>query len=68
MSLVAEIVVTTIVGVVAVILLLVAVVGDHTRTAWLAFGFGIVAHALFLDARMRWREAHRYTGDLRSIN
>ncbi len=68
MSLVAEIVWTAVLACVAVILLLVAVVGDHTRTAWLAFGVGIVAHALFLDSRMRWREAQRYGGELRSIN
>ncbi len=68
MSLVAEIVLTTVLGCLAVILLLVAVVGDHTRTVWVAFGLGIVAHALFLDSRMRWREAQRYNGELRSIN
>lgn len=67
MSLVVQIVVTTVVGLLATILLLVAVIGDQTRTAWVAFALGIVAHALFLDARMRWREAHRFSDNLRSI-
>ncbi len=46
----------------AVVLLLIAVIGDHTHAAWIAFAFGIVAHASFLDVRMRWREAHQFMG------
>jgi len=62
MSLVFQIVVTTVVTCLAVVLLLVAVIGDHNHAAWFAFAFGIVAHASFLDVRMRWREAHQFTG------
>ncbi len=61
MSLVFQIVVTTVVTCLAVVLLLIAVIGDHTHAAWVAFAFGIVAHASFLDVRMRWREAHQFT-------
>ncbi|MCB0905551.1 MAG: hypothetical protein KDB63_00340 [Nocardioidaceae bacterium] len=62
MSLVFQIVVTTVVTCLAVVLLLVAVIGDHNHAAWFAFAFGIVAHASFRDVRMRWREAHQFTG------
>lgn len=62
MSLVTQIVVTTVVSSLAVVLLLIAVIGDHPHTAWVAFGVGIVAHASFLDVRMRWREAHNFNG------
>jgi hypothetical protein len=67
MSLVAQIVFTTILGFAALIVLIVAVANDSERAAWIAFGLAIVAHASFLDARMRWREAHQYNATVRQI-
>jgi hypothetical protein len=67
MSLVAQIVFTTVVAFAAVIVLIVAVANDSDRLAWIAFALGIVAHASFLDARMRWREAHQYNATVRQI-
>jgi hypothetical protein len=68
MSIVAQIVVTSVLACVAVVVLLIAVVADSTHTAWFAFAFGILAQASYLDVRARWREAHRYPDDnLRSI-
>lgn len=68
MSLVSEIVLTSVLSVLAVVFFIVAVVNDSNRVAWFAFAFAIIAQAAFLDVRMRWREAHRYTADgLRSI-
>lgn len=68
MSIVAQVVVTSVLACLAVILLLVAVIGDHPHAAWLAFGLGIVAHASFLDVRMRWREAHRYGDNVHPLH
>jgi hypothetical protein len=68
MSLVQQIVLTSVVTCIAVVFFIIALVADAERAAWVAFGLGIVAHALFLDARMRWREAHLYSEqNLRSI-